>query len=170
MKNKLLDEEILNALVKKIVYLMDGDIDPKNVEKQLDEFDEFTTREIVYRILNISLNPKNFSTKSIRSFLEDIFEKPMVHISGFYKQLSDKFNGKYSPEELELICECEKQLVCSLLENNDIVETKSCLYYKRYKDGDPIGVSVAPHADIVDTIKRLSTISKLQKTSVATEI
>lgn len=172
MKNKLLDDEnLLNTMVEKIASVM-GDIDKRSVEKQLNELDEDTTREIISKIIDVVFNPYNESgINSLRSFLEDIFEKPMVHISDFYKQLSEKFNGKYSPEELELICECEKQLVCSLLEKNDIIETKSCLYHKRYdKNCDPIGVSVAPHADIVDTIKRLSTISKLQKTSIATEI
>ena len=155
-------------------------IDKNSIREQFENLYDSTKYEIITNILLYSHPmfpidqwyqwlPKNKIV--LTRFLEDIFEKPMVHISDFYKQLSEKFNGKYSPEELELICECEKQLVCSLLEKNDIIETKSCLYDKRYdEDGDPIDVSISPHADIVDTIKRLSTISKLQKTSIATEI
>ena len=90
----------------------------------------------------------------LKMFLEDIFEHPMVHISDFYKQLSEKFNGKYSSEELEFICENEKQLICSLLKENDIVETKSNVYIKKYdKDCYPIVISVSPHVDISNIIK-----------------
>ena len=165
MKNPLIeDENLSNAIVKKIASIMD-DIDPRSIEKQLDNLDENTTRELIYKILNVVLNPENFSINSLRSFLEDKFEYSIIHVSEFYKLLSEKLNGKYSPEELELIFDCEKQLVCSLLRENDIIETKSNLYNKRYdKDCNPIGVSVSPHADIVDIIKQLSTISKLQKT------
>ena len=76
---------------------------------------------------------------------KDKFEHPTVYISDFYKQLSKKFNGKYSPKELEFICENEKQLICSLLKENDIVETKSNVYVKKYDNHhNPIGVSVSP--------------------------
>lgn len=163
MKDTLLENEnLLNAFVKKIASAM-GDIDPRSVEKQLKEFDEETICEIDTRIMSVVFDPGKFSTDSLISFLEDKFERPGIHITDFYKQLSEKFNGKYSPEELELICECEKQLVCSLLKDNDIIETKSCLYNKRYKYYNPIGVSVSPHADIVNVIKQLSTPSKLQE-------
>ena len=150
MKNKLLeDEKLSTSIVNKIASVI-GDIDKRSIEKQLDELDEDTTREIIYRIINLVFDPFNkHNFNRLKIFLEDIFEHPIVHISDFYKQLSEKFNGKYSPEELEFICENEKQLVCSLLKENDIVETKSNVYAKKYdKDCNPISVSVSPHTDI----------------------
>ena len=155
MKNKLLDDEKLStSIVNKIASII-GDIDKRSVEKQLNELDEDTTREIIFRLINVVFDPFNkHNFNRLKIFLEDIFEHPMVHISDFYKQLSEKFNGKYSPEELEFICENEKQLVCSLLKENDIIETKSNVYSKKYdKDCYPIGVSVSPHTDIVMTLK-----------------
>ena len=155
MKNKLLeDEKLTTAIVKKIAFII-GDIDERSVEKQLNELDDDTTREIIRRIINVVFDPYNeHNINSLKIFLEDIFEYPTVHISDFYKQLSEKFNGKYSPEELEFICENEKQLICSLLKENDIVETKSNVYSKKYdKDCYPIGVSVTPHTDILLTFK-----------------
>ena len=155
MKNKLLeDEKLLNTIVNKIASII-GDIDKRSVEKQLNELNEDTTREIICRILNVVFDPYDkHSFNLLKTFLEDIFEHPTVYISDFYKQLSEKFNGKYSPEELEFICENEKQLICSLLKENDIVETKSNVYAKKYdKDCYPIGVSVSPHTDIVMTLK-----------------
>ena len=155
MKNKILDDEKLStSIVNKIASII-GDIDKRSVEKQLNELDEDTTREIIFRLINVVFDPYNeHNFNRLKIFLEDIFEHPMVHISDFYKQLSEKFNGKYSPEELEFICENEKQLVCSLLKENDIVETKSNGYAKKYdKDCYPIGVSVSPHTDIVMTLK-----------------
>ena len=155
MKNKILDDEkLLNTIVEKIAFVM-GNIDKRSVEKQLNELDEDTTREIIFRLINVVFDPYDkHSFNLLKTFLEDIFEHPTVYISDFYKQLSEKFNGKYSPEELEFICENEKQLVCSLLKENDIVETKSNVYAKKYdKDCYPIGVSVSPHTDIVMTLK-----------------
>ena len=113
MKNKLLDDEKLStSIVNKIASII-GDIDKRSVEKQLNELDEDTTREIIFRLINMVFDPYNkHNFNRLKIFLEDIFEHPMVHISDFYKQLSEKFNGKYSPEELEFICENEKQLVC----------------------------------------------------------
>ena len=165
MKNPLLkDKNLSDTIVKKIASII-SDIDPKNIEKQLDEFDENTTLEIIYKILNVAFCPENSSISSLRLFLEDKFEYSIIHVSEFYKQLSEKLNSKYSPEELELIFDSEKQLVCSLLrENNDIIETKSNLYNKRYDKDCNLTVSVTLQADIVNTIKQLSTISKLQKT------
>lgn len=154
MKNKLLDDEkLLTAIVKKIVFVM-GDIDERSVENQLNELDEDTTCEIIRRIINIAFNPySEHNTNSLKIFLEAIFH-PTVYISDFYKQLSKKLNGKYSPEELEFICENEKQLICSLLKENDVVETKSNIYVKKYdEDCYPIGVSVTPHTDILLTFK-----------------
>lgn len=155
MKNKLLDDEKLStSIVNKIASII-GDIDKRSIEKQLNELDEDTTREIIFRLINVVFDPFNkHNFNRLKIFLEDIFDHPMVHISDFYKQLSEKFNGKYSPEELEFICENEKQLVCSLLKENDIVETKSNVYSKKYdKDCYPIGVSVSPHTDIMMTLK-----------------
>ena len=165
MKNKLLeDEKLLNTIVEKIASII-GDIDKRSIEKQLNELDEDTTREIIFRLINMVFDPFNSHIfNKLKIFLEDIFEHPMVHISDFYKQLSEKFDGKYSPEELEFICENEKQLICSLLKENDIVETKSNVYIKKYnKDCNPIGVSVSPHVDIVNIIKQISKTSEIKK-------
>ena len=155
MKNKLLeDEKLLNTIVEKIASVI-GDIDKRSIEKQLNELNEDTTREIIFRLINMVFDPFNRHIfEKLKIFLEDIFEHPMVYISDFYKQLSEKFNGKYSPEELEFICENEKQLICSLLKENDIVETKSNVYIKKYDNHhNPIGVSVSPHTDILLTVK-----------------
>lgn len=163
MKNPLLEDEYLsNAIVKKIASVLE--VGPESIEKQLDEFDEDTTREVIRSILNSILDPGLFSSDVLRSYLEDTFERSsVVYIFDFYNQLSDKFNGKYTPEELELICEYEKQLVCSLLKDNDFVETKSNLYQKRYnKNCKPIAISVSPHADIADVIKELTKDPKPQ--------
>ena len=164
MKHLLLeDENSSNVIVKRIASLI-GNIDPENIKKQLNEFDEDTICEIIDRFLNTTFNPEKYSIDSLKSFLEDKFEYSIIHISEFYKLLSEKFNGKYSSEELELIFDSEKQLICSLLKENDIIETKSILYDKRYdKNCIPIGVGVAPHADIIDVIKQLSITSKLQE-------
>ena len=165
MKNKILDDEKLStSIVNKIASII-GDIDKRSVEKQLNELDEDTTREIIFRLINMVFDPYNkHNFNRLKIFLEDIFEHPMVHISDFYKQLSEKFNGKYSPEELEFICENEKQLVCSLLKENDIVETKSNVYSKKYdKDCYPIGVSVSPHTDIMMALKQSSETSEIKK-------
>ena len=98
MKNKLLeDEKLLNTIVEKIAFVM-GNIDKRSIEKQLNELDEDTTREIIFRLINMVFDPYNkHNFNRLKIFLEDIFEHPMVHISDFYKQLSEKFNGKYSP-------------------------------------------------------------------------
>ena len=164
MKNKLLDDEKLStSIVNKIASII-GDIDKRSVEKQLNELDEDTTREIIFRLIMVFDPYNKHGFNLLKTFLEDIFEHPTVYISDFYKQLSEKFNGKYSSEELEFICENEKQLVCSLLKENDIVETKSNVYAKKYdKDCYPIGVSVSPHKDIVMTLKQLSETSEIKK-------
>ena len=165
MKNKLLDDEKLStSIVNKIASII-GDIDKRSIEKQLDELDEDTTREIIFRLINMVFDPFNkHILNRLKIFLEDKFEHPTVYISDFYKQLSEKFNGKYSPEELEFICENEKQLICSLLKENDIVETKSNVYIKKYNNHhNPIGVSVSPHVDIVNIIKQLSKTSEIKK-------
>ena len=165
MKNKILDDEKLSTSIVNKIESIIGDIDKRSVEKQLNELDEDTTREIIFRLINMVFDPYNkHNFNRLKIFLEDIFEHPMVHISDFYKQLSEKFNGKYSPEELEFICENEKQLVCSLLKENDIVETKSIVYVKRYdKDCYPIGVSVSPHTDIMMALKQSSETSEIKK-------
>ena len=155
MKNKLLeDEKLLNTIVNKIASII-GDIDKRSVEKQLNELDEDTTREIIFRLINMVFDPYNkHGFNLLKTFLEDIFEHPTVYISDFYKQLSENLNGKYSPEELDLIFNCEKQLICSLLNEYDIIETRSIVYVKRYDKGcNPIGVSVSPSVDIAKTFK-----------------
>ena len=165
MKNKLLDDEKLStSIINKIASII-GDVDKRSIEKQLSELDEDTTREIIFRLINLVFDPFNKHIfNRLKIFLEDIFEHPTVYISDFYKQLSEKFNGKYSPEELEFICENEKQLICSLLKENDIVETKSNVYVKKYdKDCNPISVSVSPCVDIVNIIKQLSKTSEIKK-------
>ena len=106
MKTKLLeDEKLSTSIVNKIASII-GDIDKRSIEKQLDELDEDTTREIIFRLINLVSDPFNkHNFNRLKIFLEDIFEHPTVYISDFYKQLSEKFNGKYSPKELEFICE-----------------------------------------------------------------
>ena len=59
-------------------------------------------------------------------------DHPIVYIEDFYKKLSDKLKGKYSPEELELIGEVEKNLTIELLRTNELVETKSIAYTVEY--------------------------------------
>lgn len=165
MKNPLLeDEKLSTAIVEKIIFIM-GDIDKRSVEIQLNELDENTTREIIRRIINVAFDPYDENNiNSLKMFLEDVFKHPIVTISDFYKQLSEKFNGKYSPEELEFICEYEKQLICSLLKENDIIETKSNLYVKKYDEKcNPIGISVSPNVDIYNIIKQLSETSEIKK-------
>ena len=69
--------------------------------------------------------------------------------------MSEKLNGKYSPEELDLIFNCEKQLICSLLKEYDIIETRSIVYVKRYdEDCNAIGIAVSPSTDISNVIER----------------
>lgn len=148
MKNPLLtDEDLKNTIVKKIANLIE-DIDPRTVEKQLDEFDEDTTREIIYRISNYAVNHETID--SLRNFIGDKFSYEIIHAPEYYKLLSEKFNGKYSPEELELIANCQNELIHSLLKDNDIVETGTCLFNKKYdEDCYPNGVSVLPNVNIV---------------------
>ena len=57
MKTKLLeDEKFSTVIVEKIAFVM-GNIDKRSVEKQLNDLDEDTTREIIRRIINISIDP-----------------------------------------------------------------------------------------------------------------
>ena len=66
MKNKLLDDEKLStSIVNKIASII-GDIDKRSVEKQLNELDEDTTREIIHRIINISIDPYKSKKRFIR--------------------------------------------------------------------------------------------------------
>lgn len=153
-KQLLLDEEFLNTIVKDISFVM-NDINPKNIEKQLDEFDEDTIREIFFKILKTTFDSENYPIDSLRSFLEGKFKYQVVHISDFYKQLSEKFNGKYSPEELELICECEKNLAVNLLKTNDVVETKVAAFTIKYdKNCESIGINPALHSDFMEILKK----------------
>ena len=58
MKNPLLeDEKLLTAIVKKNNTYNRWYIDERSVEKQLNELDEDTTREIICRILNVVFDP-----------------------------------------------------------------------------------------------------------------
>ena len=152
----LKDEKILNVISKKIASLI-GNIDPRSVEKQLKEFDEDTTNEIIYKLLYIELEShQSCDLFDLVNFLKDKFKRPVICISDYYKRLSEKLNGKYSPEELELICELEKQLVCSLLKENDIIETKNIVYVKQYaKNCNLLSVSAVPHTDITTIIEQL---------------
>ena len=89
MKNKLLeDEKLLNTIVEKIASII-GDIDKRSIEKQLNELDEDTTREIIFRLINMVFDPfDSHIFKKLKIFLEDIFEHPMVHISDFYNAIN----------------------------------------------------------------------------------
>ena len=136
----------------------------ETIKQQLKNLDDDKIHELIHKILNTKSDPENHSIKSLISYLETIFEQPMVHITEFYKRLSEKFNGKYSPEELELIFDSEKQLVASLLLDNDFIETKSSCYVVKYnEDCIPFAVSVSPHVDIVDAIKTKSISTKLKE-------
>ena len=157
MKNKLLDDEKLStSIVNKIASII-GDIDKRSVEKQLNELDEDTTREIIRRIINISIDPYKSKTEidSLKTFLENIFTRPVINVYNLCKRLSENLNGKYSPEELDSIFNCEKQLIYSLLKEYDIVETRSIVYVKRYdEDCNAIGIAVSPSTDISNVIER----------------
>ena len=157
MKNKLLDDEKLStSIVNKIASII-GDIDKRSVEKQLNDLDEDTTHEIIRRIINISIDPYKSKTEidSLKTFLENIFTRPVINVYNLCKRLSENLNGKYSPEELDLIFNCEKQLICSLLKEYDIVETRSIVYVKRYdEDCNAIGIAVSPSTDISNVIER----------------
>ena len=157
MKNPLLeDEKLSTSIVNKIASII-GDIDKRSVEKQLNDLDDDTTREIIRRIINISIDPYKSKTEidSLKTFLENIFTRPVFNVYNLCKRLSENLNGKYSPEELDLIFNCEKQLICSLLKEYDIVETRSIVYVKRYdEDCNAIGIAVSPSTDISNVIER----------------
>ena len=157
MKTKLLeDEKFSTVIVEKIAFVM-GNIDKRSVEKQLNDLDEDTTREIIRRIINISIDPykSNKDLSELKVFLEGIFTRPVINVYNLCKRLSENLNGKYSPEELDLIFNCEKQLICSLLKEYDIVETRSIVYVKRYDvDCNAIGIAVSPSTDISNVIER----------------
>ena len=156
MKCTFLEDEMLyDDIVTYVASTMR--VGKETIKMQLKNFDDDKIHELIHKILNIKSDPENHSIKSLISYLETIFEQPMVHITEFYKRLSEKFNGKYSPEELELIFDSEKQLVASLLLDNDFIETKSSCYVVKYdEDCIPFAVSVSPHVDIVDAIKTKS--------------
>ena len=157
MKNKLLeDEKLLNTIVEKIAFVM-GNIDKRSVEKQLNDLDEDTTREIIRRIINISIDPYKSKTEidSLKTFLENIFTRPVINVYNLCKRLSENLNGKYSPEELDSIFNCEKQLIYSLLKEYDIVETRSIVYVKLYdEDCNAMSIAVSPSTDISNVIER----------------
>lgn len=136
----------------------------KNVlREQYDNLNDYTKYQILLNIINdyryavlyLNKDQDTEHKKALTEFLENIFEKPVVHISDFYKQLSEEFNGKYSPEELELICECEKNLAVKLLKTNDVVETKATAFVMRYNEnGEPIGINCAIQSDFMETLKK----------------
>ena len=163
MKCKFLEDEMLyNAIVTYIASTMR--VGKETIKMQLENLDDDKLRELISKILNTKDDPEKYSIKSLISYFETIFEQPMVHITEFYKRLSEKFDGKYSPEELELIFDSEKQLVASLLLDNDFIETKSSCYVVKYdEDCIPFAVSVSPHVDIVDAIKTKSISTKLKE-------
>ena len=163
MKCKFLEDEMLyNDIVTYVASTMR--VGKETIKTQLKNLDDDKIHELIHNILNTKSDTENHSIKSLISYLETIFEQPMVHITEFYKRLSEKFNGKYSPEELELIFDSEKQLVASLLLDNDFIETKSSCYVVKYdEDCIPFAVSVSPHVDIVDAIKTKSISTKLKE-------
>ena len=163
MKCTFLEDEMLyDDIVTYVASTMR--VGKETIKMQLKNLDDNKIHELIHKILNTKSDPENHSIKSLISYLETIFEQPMVHITEFYKRLSEKFNGKYSPEELELIFDSEKQLVASLLLDNDFIETKSSCYVVKYdEDCIPFAVSVSPHVDIVDAIKTKSISTKLKE-------
>ena len=163
MKCTFLEDEMLyDDIVTYVASTMR--VGKETIKMQLKNLDDDKIHELIHKILNTKSDPENHSIKSLISYLETIFEQPMVHITEFYKRLSEKFNGKYSPEELELIFDSEKQLVASLLLDNDFIETKSSCYVVKYdEDCIPFAVSVSPHVDIVDAIKTKSISTKLKE-------
>ena len=163
MKCTFLEDEMLyDDIVTYVASTMR--VGKETIKMQLKNLDDDKIHELIHKILNTKSDPENHSIKSLISYLETIFEQPMVHITEFYKRLSEKFNGKYSPEELELIFDSEKQLVASLLLDNDFIETKSSCYVVKYnEDCIPFAVSVSPHVDIVDAIKTKSISTKFKE-------
>ena len=163
MKCTFLEDEMLyDDIVTYVASTMR--VGKETIKTQLKNLDDDKIHELIHKILNTKSDPENHSIKSLISYLETIFEQPMVHITEFYKRLSEKFNGKYSPEELELIFDSEKQLVASLLLDNDFIETKSSCYVVKYDENCiPFAVSVSPHVDIVDAIKTKSISTKLKE-------
>ena len=157
MKNKILDDEKLStSIVNKIASII-GDIDKRGVEKQLNDLDEDTTREIIRRIINISIDPykSKKDLSELKVFLEGIFTRPVINVYNLCKRLSENLNGKYSPEELDLIFNREKKLICSLLKEYDIVETRSIVYVKLYdEDCNAMSIAVSPSTDISNVIER----------------
>lgn len=132
------------------------------IQKQYEGLDNYTKYQIITHILSTYRYIKPSMAKYWSSehkevfteFLENIFEKPVVYISDFYKQLSEKFNGKYSPEELELIAECEKNLVIDLLKTNDVVETKIAAFGIRYdENGKSRGINTSIQSDFIEIFK-----------------
>ncbi len=166
MKCTFLEDEMLyNAIVDYVAFTMR--VDKETIRTQLSGLDNDKIHELIRNILNTASDPERYSIKSLISYFETVFEQPMIHITEFYKRLSEKFNGKYSPEELELIFDSEKQLVASLLLDNDFIETKSNCYVVKYdEDCNPCAVSVSPHVDIVDAIKTKSITSKLRESKL----
>lgn len=163
MKCKFLEDEMMvDAIVTYVASTMK--VGKETIKTQLENLDDNKAQELIRNILNVKFNPEKYSIKSLISYFETIFEQPMVHITEFYERLSENFNGKYSPEELELIFDSEKQLVASLIRDNDFIETKSNCYTVTYdEDCIPFAVSVSPHVDIVDAIKAKSIVTKLRK-------
>lgn len=163
MKYTFLEDEMLyDDIVTYVASTMR--VGKETIKMQLKNLDDDKIHELIHNILNTKSDPENHSIKSLISYFETIFEQPMVHITEFYKRLSEKFDGKYSPEELELIFDSEKQLVAKLLLDNDFVETKSSCYIVKYdEDCIPFAVSVSPHVDIVDAIKTKSISTKLKE-------
>lgn len=137
----------------------------KNViREQYERLNDYTKYQIIQRVLNASYLYANLSfakhwdfehRKELTEFFENIFEKPVVYISDFYKQLSEEFDGKYSPEELELICECEKNLAVKLLKTNDVVETKIAAFMVAYGNkGEPLGINPVIRSDFMENLKK----------------
>lgn len=163
MKCTFLEDEMLfDAIVAYVASTMK--VGKETIKTQLENLNDDKVRELIRKILDAKFIPEEYSIKSLISYFETIFEQPTVHITEFYKRLSEKFNGKYSPEELELIFDSEKQLVVSLIRDNDFIETKSNCYTVKYdEDCIPFAVSVSPHVDIIDAIKAKSITTKLRK-------
>ena len=106
MKCTFLEDEMLyDDIVTYVASTMR--VDKETIKQQLKNLDDDKVHELIHNILNTKSDPEKYSIKSLISYFETIFEQPTVHITEFCKRLSEKFDGKYSPEELELIFDSE---------------------------------------------------------------
>ena len=161
LKENMTIEEMIKLTNDKIVDFVSSFLKTNKeiVQEQFDHLDDYKKYQILTYVIYAYPAPNGYwndeHKQVLTEFLENIFEKPVIHITKFYERLSEKFKGKYSQEELELICECEKNLAVELLKTNDVVETKSAAFVMRYDESsNPIAINPALHADFVKNLKK----------------